>query len=133
MDLLRIVYLVSPQRTGLFDELVALHRAGILAKTKKGGAVLTEDWVQRADPVLLDDMHLRWHVGEDVLNKFRVHPRVRRDLANYWLRLDEGWALNEDISDVVYSNDEWSLWRRNFQAQIEHQADNNDGIGNFGI
>ena len=133
-DVLRILHAISPQCTGLLDELLALQQAGILVRTKPGGvAVLANDWYAQIDPLVLDDMHERWHLTVDTANKYRVHPRIQRELANYWIRVDEGWALNDDLSVIVYDQHEWDEWRHTFQKRVDQQTDQQDGIGNFGI
>ena len=132
-DMLHLAYLVSPKRTGLLDELKALEQVSIFRKSKHGAAVLTKDWFTRVDPLILEDMDTRWSFETDPDNKYLIHSKVKRDLANYWIRVDGAWALNEDLSELVFLDHEWDEWRRSLEDENEKQADKEDGIGKFGI
>ncbi|KAI2512975.1 hypothetical protein MHU86_1521 [Fragilaria crotonensis] len=135
-DLIRLAYLVSPQKTGLLDELKALLEVSIIERTSENGAaILAEDWFSRVDPLILDDMDAKWSYGADPDNKYLIHPKVKRDLANYWIRGhdDDAWVLQEDLSEIIFLDDEWDEWRRSFEAEKAIFADNEDGIGKFGI
>ena len=81
----------------------------------------------------MGDMDMKWSLGADPDNKYLVHNKVKRDLANYWIRVDGAWALNEDLSEIVFVDDEWEEWRRSFEEEKSIFADNQDGIGKFGI
>ena len=135
-DIIRLAYLVSPQKTGLLDELKALLELSIVVRTSEhGAAILAEEWFTRVDPLILDDMDAKWSYGADPDNKYLIHHKVKRDLANYWIRGhdDDAWVLQEDLSEVVFVDEEWDEWRRSFEAEKAIFADNEDGIGKFGI
>jgi hypothetical protein len=78
-------------------------------------------------------MDTRWSFETDPDNKYLIHSKVKRDLANYWIRVDGAWALNEDLSELVFLDHEWDEWRRSLEDENEKQADKEDGIGKFGI
>ena len=135
-DIIRLAYLLSPQKTGLLDELKALLDLLIIVRTSENGAaILAEDWFTRVDPLILDDMDAKWSYGADPDNKYLIHHKVKRDLANYWIRGhdDDAWALQEDLSEIIFVDEEWDEWRRSFEAEKAIFADNEDGIGKFGI
>lgn len=132
-DMLKVSLLLSHRKTGLFDELKALEQLGILKKTKFGGANLTKDWYTKVDPLVLNDMESKWSFEKDSSNKFLINSKVKRDLANYWVKVDGAWALNEDLGEIVFTDEEWDSWRRCFEDEIEKIANYEDGIGKFGI
>jgi hypothetical protein len=132
-DLLRLFHLISPQRTGLLDELRALEQMHIIVKSKHGASLLAEDWFTHVDPLILNDMNNKWSYCLDPDNKYLIDPKVRRELSNYWIRVDNGWALNEDLSDVIFLDDEWEEWQRSFEADKIVVSNREDGIGRFGL
>lgn len=135
-DFIRLAYLVSPLKTGLLDELKALAEVSIIVRTSEDGvAVLAEDWFSKVDPLVLDDMDAKWSYAADPDNKYLIHQKVKRDLANYWTRADDddAWVLQEDLSEIVFVDEEWEEWRRSFEAEKAIVADSEDGIGKFGI
>jgi len=133
MDMVLVGHLVSPLRTGLLDELLALKKVGILQTSDEGAAVLADDWFTRVDPLVLDDMENHNWDNDISFDKFMVHPRVRRELRNYWMRIDGAWALNEDLGEVIFVDEEWNEWRRTFEEKRETKSSEADGIGKFGI
>jgi hypothetical protein len=129
-----VAHLVSPQSTGLVDELLALVRSKILSMTTTGYAVLmNRDWTNHVDPLLLHDMCSRWSKKQDPENKYCVNRQIRRELEEIWLRVDGGWAQSGDPDDVVYPDDEWEEWRLHFQEKHESRENEADGIHKFGI
>jgi len=132
-DMLKLSILVSSRHTGLLDELKALEQLGIIEMSKFGGAVLTEDWYTKVDPLILNEMESNWSFERDTNNKFLIPSKVKRDLANYWVKVDSAWALNEDLSEIVFTDEEWNSWRRCFEDEIEKMENYEDGIGKFGI
>jgi hypothetical protein len=132
-DMISLAYLVSPKKTGLLDEVKALLQLGIIRKSKQGAAVLSKEWFARVDPLVLEDMDMKWSLEADPDNKYLINGKVKRDLANYWIRVDGAWALNEDLSELVFLDNEWGEWRRSFEDEAEKRADDEDGIGKFGI
>lgn len=131
-DLVRLAYLVSPERTGLLDEMMALVETGLLERTMDGGAVLPKDWFMKVDPLILENMEAHWSVEADPNSKYLVHPKVRNGMTN-WERVDGGWALKEEPSDVIFYDEEWEEWRKTFLDREERRVNQEDGIGNFGI
>jgi hypothetical protein len=97
--------------------------------------VLAEDWFSKVDPLVLDDMDAKWSYAADPDNKYLIDHKVKRDLANYWTRADDddAWVLQEDLSEIVFVDEEWEEWRRSFEAEKSIVADSEDGIGKFGI
>jgi hypothetical protein len=132
-DMISLAYLLSPKKTGLLDEVKALMQLGIVRKSKQGAAVLSKEWFARVDPLVLEDMDMKWSFEADPNNKYLINGKVKRDLANYWIRVDGAWALNEDLSELVFLDNEWDEWRRSFEDEAEKRADDEDGIGKFGI
>lgn len=135
-----VLHLVSPERSGILDELLSLVRSGIIRKTKSGGAVLRKHWYSQVDnPLLLDDMNARWSLDADPENKHCVHNKIRYNLASYWMRLDDhgggggAWALSEDMTEEVYLDQDFEEWRQSFEEKAEMKSSEEDGIGKFGI
>ena len=128
-----VTHLVSPERSGVLDELLSLLRSGIIVKSKHGGAILKKDWSSKVDPLLLDDMLVRWSLDADPEGKYGVNNKIRYNLASYWMRLDGAWALSEDMSEVVFTDEEFVEWRQSFEDQAQMKSNEEEGIGKFGI
>lgn len=127
-----LAYLISPEGTGLCDELCALHRAKIV-DIKSGIPRLSRDWYTRADLLLLNDMQDGWAPEVDKAGKYLMYETVRRKLSEKWLLLDDGWALKAESDEVIYDFDEWDEWRDSFSAKQEAESDDIHGIGRFGL
>jgi hypothetical protein len=128
-----VAHLVSPERSGILDELLSLARSGIIRKTKNGGAVLRKNWSSQVDPLLLDDMNARWSLDADPENKHCLNNKIRYNLASYWIRLDGAWALSEDMGEEVYLDQDFEEWRQTFEEKAEMKSNKEEGIGRFGI
>ena len=128
-----VTHLVSPERSGVLDELLSLLRSGIIRKSKHGGAILKKDWSSQVDPLLLDDMLVRWSLDADPENKYSMNNKIRYNLASYWMRLDGAWALSEDMSEVVFIDQEFDEWRQTFEDKAQIKSNAEEGIGKFGI
>lgn len=70
-------------------------------------------------------MDAKWSYGGDPANKYLIHHKVKRDLANYWIRGHDGhaWVLQEDLSEIVFVDKVWDEWRRLFEAEKAILAD----------
>jgi len=133
-DLALIAHLVSPEKSGLYDELVALIRSGLLKVDNKGVAVLNGDeWYTKLDVLLLNDMFHHWSPSVDIGNKFCMNERVRQILQANWERIDGDWALADDPFDIVHHEEEYQEWRRSFENTNQAQEDYIEGIGKFGF
>ena len=132
-DGLAIAYLVSPERSGLLDELLVLLRSRIIRKTRNGGAVFRRDWASQVDLLLLNDMYAHWSLDADPENKHCMHNKVRYNLASYWIRIDGAWALSEDMSEIIYIDEEFDEWRQTFESKADMKSNEEEGIGRFGI
>lgn len=131
-DLLVMSHLLSPQRTGVYDEVMALIKMGVLRTTSRGCVVLTDDWYVHVDPLLLNDME-HWCKRADQKNKHSMSESIRDELTRSWRRVDRGWALSSDPDDVVFPDIEWEEWRRHFQDHHESHVNEAEGIEKFGI
>jgi hypothetical protein len=131
-DLLLISHLLSPERTGVHDEIMALIKMGVLRTTPSGCVVLTDDWYVHVDPLLLNDME-HWSKRADQKNKHCMAEFIRDELAQSWKRVDRGWVLLSDPDDVMFPDDEWDEWRRHFQDRHELHVNEAEGIEKFGI
>lgn len=132
-DILLMSHLLSPKRTGVYDEIMALRKMGVLGRTRSGCVVLHKDWVSRVDPLLLDDMDQHWGKRVDPMNKHCVSKSIRDELEKSWSRVDGGWAMSADLEDVIFRDDEWDEWRRHFHDRFVSQVNEDEGIEKFGI
>jgi hypothetical protein len=132
-DILLMSHLLSPKRTGVYDEIMALTKMGVLGWTRDGRVVLAKDWVSHVDPLLLDDMEQHWRKRIDPVNKHCLNKSMRDELENSWNRVDGGWALSADSEDIIFRDDEWDEWRLHFQDSFVSQINEADGIEKFGI
>ncbi|CAB9521087.1 expressed unknown protein [Seminavis robusta] len=125
-------YLVSTERTGVHDELLALVRTGILSM--QGGVPRPSPaWYTMVDLNLLNEMHGTWSPAADEFGKYSVSNKMRKKLYDKWVVSEYGWALKTDPSDIVYEFEEWEEWRQTFEDKQEARSDNVHGIGRFGL
>jgi hypothetical protein len=127
-----VAYLVSAERTGVLDELLALQRSGIL-NVKEGVPRPSKDWYTRVDLNLLNEMEESWKPEADRGGKYCVFDKVRRKLDEKWVVCSQGWALREDPDEVIYDFDEWAEWRLTFEEKHEAHEEDAHGIGRFGL
>lgn len=132
-DLLLMSHLLSPKRTGVYDEILALVTMGVLQRTRSGCVVLADDWQDHVDPLILIDMDLHWSKRQDPMNKHCMSKSVRAKLQRTWTRVEGGWAMSSDPDDVIFRDDEWDEWRTHFQDRFNSQINEAEGIEKFGI
>jgi len=126
------VHLLSPVRSGLYDELIALLKMGVL-KVSSGIPVLADDWWSKVDIVVLDDMKTFWSTSVDPDSKHCVHEEFRDTLEEQWKISDYGWALVENPNELIFDFTVLDEWRETFEGRLEEKANNLEGIGRFGL
>jgi hypothetical protein len=124
---------VGPSHSGLYDEILALVRCGVLSINGKGAMELATEWYVWVDFLILGEMADLWSTKVDPRGKYCVHERVRTDLEKNWFRVSRGWALGESRSKPVFEDDDWGEWRRAFEGKHEVIQAEADGVGKFGI
>jgi hypothetical protein len=124
-------YLLSPASTGLYDELLALVKTGVLEISASGIPILAEDWAAKVDYVVLQDMEDHWK--NDTMNRYCLCPTMKEMLQGEWIFEDDSWALSSDPEDVIYHVSELEEWRHFFRGQLEAQTNLSEGIGRFGL
>lgn len=126
-------HLLSAQGTGVYDEIMALVKMGILRRTSSGCVALDDDWSEHVDPLLLDDMERHWSKRADPSNKHCINESVRDELELLWTHGDRGWAFSSDPDDLIFADDEWDEWKGHFQGRRDSQLNEVEGIEKFGI
>lgn len=127
-----LLHVLSPTRSGVCDELLALIHMGVLDVDERGVPSLChKEWWSNADVLLLDDMAENWGVAADPSGKYGITDAVRMPLNEQWTKTEDGWALGED--DIVYEDSEFDAWRAAFEDKQQAQSDNVEGVGRFGI
>lgn len=125
-----LAYILSPDQTGVCDELLALLSTNVLVVDEERGIpVLAGDWYSRVDAMLLNDMHSRWGAAVDPIGKCGIMDEVR-SLSDHWERTDKGWLLKEE-DDLVFLFDELEEWREAFEEKHESHLEDAEGIGKF--
>jgi len=132
-DILLMSHLLSPKRTGVYDEIMALMKMGVLRRTRGGCVVLAEDWEVHVDPLVLSEMEQHWCKRMDPMNKFGLCRSMRAKLERSWVRIEAGWALSADPDDIIFGDGEWDEWRTHFRHRFESQINESEGIEKFGI
>ena len=127
-----LAHMLSPECTGVYDELFSLVRLGIV-NLKRGIPRLARDWYGRVDLLLLSEGAGCWAPGVDKAGKYMVCDKIRQKLFSKWMAAESGWALKTDPEDIIFDFDEWEEWRESFEAKQEAQSDTVHGIGRFGI
>lgn len=125
--------LVGPSHSGLYDEILALVRAGVLRIADKGAVELEEEWYMCVDFLVLSEMEELWSTKVDPKGIYGVHEQIKETLENNWIRLPHGWALTASPSHPIYEDKDWDAWRRTFEGKNEALQENADGVGKFGI
>lgn len=125
-----LAHVLSPQQTGICDELLALLCKDILIIDESRGILdLSEDWYSKVDVTILEDMQLNWGRSADPGGKFGIIEEIRK-LCDSWDRTAEGWLLKED-NEIVFLFDELREWRKAFEHKHQVLSDGKDGIGRF--
>jgi hypothetical protein len=125
-----LAHVLSPEQTGICDELLALcHKEILVVDESRGTFSLQEDWYTKVDVTLLEDMQLNWGQSVDPTGKFGIVDEVRK-LSDYWDRTVEGWLLKEE-NEMVFLFDELREWRKAFEHKHEVLLEGKDGVGRF--
>jgi hypothetical protein len=132
-DYASVVHLMSPSRTGVFDEMTTFTKMGILEISPSGVPRLSEDWFSKVDIILLEDMDSAWGSQMDPDGKYCVHQALRQGLDKNWKRHSYGWALTADPDDLIFDFDELDEWRNTFEGKVEEKGNISEGIGRFGL
>lgn len=132
-DYASVVHLMSPTRTGVFDEVMTFMKMGVLEISPSGVPRLSEDWFSKVDIILLEDMESAWGSQMDPDGKYFVHKALRQGLEKHWERHSYGWVLTADPDDLIFDFDELDEWRMTFEGKVEEKANISEGIGRFGL
>jgi hypothetical protein len=126
-----LAHVLSPNRTGVYDELLAFIRTGVFKIDDHGIPSPVKDWWLKVDMLLLEDMHEKWGVKADPEGKYGVAKKLRKLLHRKWNRSDYGWALADD-DELIFEFEEFDEWRVAFEDKQQTRSDGVDGIGRFG-
>ena len=127
-------YLLSPASSGLYDELLAMVKMGLLDISPSSGIpLLAPDWASKVDYVVLEDMDAAWGTSGDPEGRHGIHFELRDALEEEWVKQSNGWALASDPDDIIFDLDELEEWREFFHGQLEEKAQISEGIGRFGL
>jgi hypothetical protein len=129
-----IAHLLSPQRSGLYDELQTLITMNILQIHPVSGIpVLADDWVGKMDVFVLEELDTAWGTTADPDGKYCIHDELVDALEEYWVKSSYGWALAEDPDDLIFDLEELDEWRQSFEGKLDAKENYSVGIGRFGI
>jgi hypothetical protein len=129
---LAIVYFISNQKTGLLHELSSLLKNDLVSINAHGFVDLNKNWARRVHPIILKDMYESgWSRDMDPLNKFCVHPRIRKALAEEWTRSPTGFK-NRDCT-LTHFDYEYEVRREVFENRYDAFFNEQEGIAKFGI
>lgn len=128
-----LAHLVSPEISGIFDELLALLSMNVLEIDSQGIPKLSRDWWAHVDLLLLEDMNDNWGPKADPRGRFGITDAVRGPLSAAWRRTRDGWVLVDDPNELVFDFDEFDIWREAFEQKQQEKQDDDEGIGRFGI
>lgn len=128
-----VIHLLSPARSGLYDEMIALLKMGIFKVSSSGIPVLTEDWWAKIDIVVLDEMNSSWSTKVDPHSRYCVNDELRDTLEEKWVKSDYGWSLLENPKELIFDFGILDEWRETFEGRLEEKANHSDGIGRFGL
>ena len=131
-NMVLLAHTLSPNRSGIYDELMALIRTKVVVLQTNGIPCLAKDWWSSVDVLLLDDMWNHWGVHVDEKSNHGVHAKIRKVLQRKWKRDDNGWALSPYFNDIVFDLDEFDEWRVAFEAKQQTTSEGIHGIGRFG-
>jgi hypothetical protein len=128
-----IAALLSPNNSGVIDELLALIRMNVLSVDELGIPRLAEGWWEHVDLLILEDMNNHWGKKVDPQGKFGIVDEIRSPLGERWRRTRDGWVLNDEPAELVFDFDEFDIWREAFEEKQQEEQDDDEGIGKFGI
>lgn len=127
-----LAFLADPSKTGVVDEVLALHQSDVIRIDAFGVPRLSTFWFKNVDVLVLEEMMACWNADADPLGRYGIHDTVR-SLGKKWIRNDEGWALSSNPDDIIYESDEFAAWRNAFETRLEDKVDAELGVGRFGI
>jgi hypothetical protein len=128
-----VIHLLSPARSGLYDEMIALLKMGIFKISPSGIPVLTKDWWTKIDIVVLDEMNSSWSTKTDPDSRHCVSEELRDMLEEKWVKSDYGWSLLENRKELIFDFAILDEWRETFEGRLEEKANLSEGIGRFGL
>jgi hypothetical protein len=128
----KLAYVLSPNRCGVYDELLSLIRTKVMHVDDRGIPVLTQDWWSHLDILILDDMWSKWGIRSDPKGTYGIADKIRKGLNRKWLRSDWGWALTPNKDDIIFEFEEFDEWRVAFEGKQQTRSEGVDGIGRFG-
>jgi hypothetical protein len=126
-----LAWILSPNRCGIFDELMALIQTNVITVQPNGIPTLAKTWWSSIDILLLDDMWNHWGMQKDNLGNFGICPKVRNMIHRKWSRSKDGWALSPRNNVTIYEFDEFDEWRLAYEAKQQTTSDGVHGIGRF--
>ena len=132
INMMMLAHSLSPNQSGIYDELMALIRTKVIVLQPNGIPNLANDWWSYVDILLLNDMLNHWGVQADEKNNHKVHSKVRNMLHRKWKPNEVGWALYPYLNDVVFELDEFDEWRVAYEAKQQTMSEGIHGIGRFG-
>lgn len=88
-------YLLSPTFSGLYDELLAFVKMGVLEISKTGIPTVTSDWASKVDIILLEDMENLWGTDVDPDGRCCIQLELRDALEAEWIKTNQGWSLSK--------------------------------------
>ncbi|CAJ1959310.1 unnamed protein product [Cylindrotheca closterium] len=130
---LMAAHLLYPSTSGLYDELMALLKMDVLKLDPSGIPGLAMDWYTNVDIVILEDLDRCFGSDADPEGRFCINDELRDTLEEKWVKLEYGWAMTDDSSDLVFEYDVIDAWREAFQGEMEEQANMVEGVGRYGL
>ena len=128
-----VIHLLSPARSGLYDEILALLKMKVLKISSSGIPVLTDDWWTKIDIVVLDEMHTSWSTKVDPDSRHCISEELRDTLEEKWVWKKNGWYLLESSRELMFDFAILDEWRETFEGRLEEKANLLEGIGRFGL
>jgi hypothetical protein len=121
---------LSPNQSGVCDELLALLHTGVLTVDKiRGIPVLSSKWYSFVDVLLLNDMQINWNRTSDPVGKYGIIDEIT-NLSQFWQLAENGWILKNE-NELVYDFNDMEEWRAAFEAKHCAKIEGIDGIGKF--
>jgi hypothetical protein len=124
---------LSPANSGVYDELLAFIKLGVLHASTDGIPYLAPEWASNVDVIVLDDMDAAWGTDADPDGRHCMHFELRDALEDQWIKSEFGWALVEDPDDIIFDLEVLQEWRQAFEGKVEEKANLLIGIGRFGL
>ncbi|KAL3915106.1 MAG: hypothetical protein SGILL_005801 [Bacillariaceae sp.] len=126
------VHYLSPGGTGIYEEILALLKMEVV-KVRSGIPVLTSDWFEKVDIMVLDDFGTCWSSDLDPEGKYCISEELRDTLEDKWVKYDYGWALADYPKELVFEYGVMDEWKESFEDRLEENENRSEGIGRFGL